>query len=61
MNEFEKKTILLRRGDWEKLRQHSKTKGLKPSHIIRHIVSVQVDLLSIDASTMDDLIKEIMI
>ena len=43
--ELHKKTLNLRRGDWEYLEEQYAPRGLQVSTIIRHLISCRVDAL----------------
>lgn len=54
-----KKTLNLRRGDWEALDNVYSAKGLSVSTVIRYVVSQHVDRLKVDQMEAEELMKEI--
>ena len=54
-----KKTLNLRRGDWEYLEERYSVRGLFASVVVRYIVSQHVDSLKVNDMVMEDLLKEL--
>lgn len=57
--QLQKKTLNLRKGDWDYIEEQYSARGVQVSTVVRYLVSLHVDALKVGEMDLDELMAEI--